>query len=113
MRNITAILFGTLLLLMQAMSAVVPIESGKAKVCACCDCGKRACCVESEAGIPAPIPVAAQRSASESQILLLPAFGHPDVSFPIESKLSTLLLHPAFPRAAVQPLFRQHCALLI
>ena len=106
------IFLGVLLLVMQAVLAFTPHTTKQAGPCRCCACGSQACSVPHSSPAPAPTPLAAQRVASASEVAPLPA-AEP-LARPVprtETFLRPALRSPGW--AATQPLFRQHCALLI
>jgi len=113
MRAALNIVFGCLLLLMQAMAALSPHTVSEATTCQCCSCGSQACSTPRTAAAPTPAPLAASRQLSlETEKVLTPA--RPTAEFAVQSSAHLLLptTDVSF-RPAGQPLYRRHCALLI
>jgi hypothetical protein len=113
MRAALNIVFGCLLLVMQAMAALSPHTTSKATPCQCCSCGNQACSTPRTTPSPAPTPLAVSRQLSpETEKVSLPA--QFVAARAVSDRNQFLLpatdvsLHPA-----VQPLYRQFCALLI
>jgi hypothetical protein len=113
MRAALNIIFGCLLLAMQAMGALAPHTISKATPCQCCSCGNQACSTPRTTPSPVPTPLAASRLLSpEAEKVSLPA---QFVAKRAVSDRGRFLLPPTdvFLHPAVQPLYRQFCALLI
>ena len=107
-----ALVFSILLVWMQAVAAVTPHVPTAAKICKCCSCGGASCCVPPASPAPPPVPLVAERIAAETKSLPRPATVVQFDPTPLSS-LEVFSHSPDLPRAMVQPLFRQHCALLI
>jgi hypothetical protein len=112
MRAALNIVFGCLLLVMQAMAALSPHTVSKATPCQCCSCGSQACSTPRSASAPIPSPLASQEVSSKTEKVSLPA--------PVAAQSATfggfqfLLPTTDVPiRTAGQPLYRRFCALLI
>ena len=112
MRAAVALIFSILLVWMQAEAAVTPHSPTAAQLCKCCSCGGAYCCVPATSPAPVPIPLAAERIVAEAKSLPRPVTVAQSVSVPLSS-LEVFSPSPALLRAMAQPLFRQHCALLI
>jgi hypothetical protein len=60
MRAALNIVFGILLLMMQAAANVAPHTTAEGVVCKCCSCGSKSCTAPQTSPAPAPTPVTAQ-----------------------------------------------------
>jgi hypothetical protein len=113
MRAALNIIFGCLLLVMQAMAALSPHTVSKAMPCRCCSCGNQACSTPRTTPAPTPAPLALSRLLStETEKASLAdrnvagsAGPNTDHFLPPTTDVSI--------RPAGQPLYRQFCALLI
>jgi hypothetical protein len=113
MRAALNIVFGGLLLLMQAMAALSPHTVSEATPCQCCSCGSQACSTSRTASAPTPAPLVASRQlSSETERASLPAQLATERAVP-SSHHFLLPTADASLRPAGQPLYRRHCALLI
>jgi len=113
MRAALNIVFGCLLLVMQAMAALSPHTISKATPCRCCSCGNQACSTPTTTPAPTPTPLAASRQLSaETEKVSLPAPVVAKHAFPSSDRF-LLLTTDASIHPAGQPLYRQFCALLI
>ena len=113
MRAALNIVFGILLLVMQAMASVAPHAVDKAVVCQCCSCGSKACSTPQSAPAPAPSPLASQlQAANETEKASLPALKPILDLAPRQTELC-LPFTDSLSRLSGQPLYERFCALLI
>ncbi len=112
MRAALNIVFGILLLVMQAAAIVAPHTTEEGVVCKCCSCGSKSCTAPQTSPAPAPTPLAAQdvstRSQKISKAAPLPFLGvvrHQRVIFFPTTSFSLL--------PSGQPLHERFCVLLI
>jgi hypothetical protein len=113
MRAALNIVFGCLLLVMQARAALSPHTVSEATPCQCCSCGSQACSTPRTTPAPTPAPLAVSRQLSSApEKVLLPveltaerAIHSSDRFLPSTTDASH--------RPAGQPFYRQFCALLI
>jgi hypothetical protein len=107
------IVFGCLLLVMQAMAALSPHTVSEATTCQCCSCGSQACSTPRTASAPAPVPLAASRQfTSEREKVSVPARLTVERAVPGNDCFLLPTADDSL-RPAGQPLYRQFCALLI
>jgi hypothetical protein len=66
MRAALNIVFGILLLMMQAAANVAPHTTAEGVVCKCCSCGSKSCATPQTSPAPAPAPLAAQDVATKA-----------------------------------------------
>jgi hypothetical protein len=113
MRAALNIVFGCLLLVMQAMTALSPHTISEAMPCQCCSCGSQACATSRTTPAPAPAPLATSRQLSpETEKVPLPA--RQTAERAVAGRDCFLLpTTDASLRKTRQPLYRRHCALLI
>jgi hypothetical protein len=113
MRAALNILFGCLLLAMQAIAALSPHTVSKATPCRCCSCGNQACSTPRTTSAPTPAPLAASRQlSSESEKSSLPVRVAAECAVP-GSDYFLLPTTDTSTRPAGQPLYRRFCTLLI
>lgn len=113
MRAALNIVFGCLLLVMQAMAALSPHTVSKATPCQCCTCGNQACSTPRTTPAATPSPLAASRLLSpETEKASVPAQAMAEFTIPSCDHF-LLPTADASIRPADQPLYRQFCALLI
>jgi hypothetical protein len=113
MRAALNIVFGCLLLVMQAMAALSPHTVSEATPCRCCSCGNQACSTPRTTPAPTPAPLAASRLLSpETEKISLPAQMVAESAVPgsVPFLLPTTDIST---RRADYPLYRRFCALLI
>lgn len=67
MRAALNIVFGILLLVMQAVANVAPHTTEEGVVCKCCSCGSKSCTAPQTSPAPAPTPLAAQDVSTKAQ----------------------------------------------
>ena len=113
MRPALNIVFGILLLVMQAMASIAPHTVDEGTLCQCCSCGSKACSTPQPAPAPTPSPLASQlQAANETEKASLPALKPVLGLAPSQTNLS--LSFTASPsRLSGQPLYERFCALLI
>src|SRR5882672_129928 len=112
MRAALNIVFGCLLLVMQAMAALSPHTVSKTTPCRCCSCGNQACSTPRTTPAPTPAPLAAARQlSSETEKGFLSARVVANHALPSGDHF-LLPTTDTSVRPAVQPLYRQFCALL-
>jgi hypothetical protein len=113
MRAALNIVFGCLLLVMQAMAALSPHTVSTASPCQCCSCGNQACSTPRTTPAPTPAPLAASRPHSLETERTSPAIR---VAAEFAVPRTDYFLLPTTDvsiRPAGQPFYRQFCALLI
>ena len=113
MRAALNIVFGCLLLVMQAMAALSPHTVSKATPCQCCSCGSQACSTPRTTPAPTPSPLAASRQiSSETETVSLRAQVVTERAVTGGNRFLLPTTDVSI-RPAGQPLYRQFCALLI
>ena len=113
MRTALNIVFGILLLVMQAMASIAPHTVDEGTLCQCCSCGSKACSTPQSAPAPASFPLASQlQTANETEKASLPALKPTLGLAPRQIELS-LSITASPSRLSGQPLYERFCALLI
>ena len=113
MRAALNIVFGILLLVMQAMASIAPHTLEEGTICQCCSCGSKACSTPQTTSAPTASPLAAQQQlANEKERISLPA-PRPTPAFASRQTDFPSPLSDSASRPPCQPLFKRFCALLI
>ena len=113
MRAALNIVFGILLLVMQAMASVAPHTVDEGAICQCCSCGSTACSTPQTTPAPAPSPLTSQLQVSnETEKAPLPVL-KPTLGIAARQIHPSLSLTDSHSRLPGQPLYERFCALLI
>ena len=113
MRAAQNIVFGILLLVMQAMASIAPHTVSEGTICQCCSCGSKACSTPQTTAAPTASPLAAhQQPANEKVRVSLPA-PRPTPAFASRQTDFPSPISDSASRPPGWPLFQRFCALLI
>jgi len=115
MRAALNIVFGSLLLVMQAIAALSPHTVREATPCRCCSCGSQACSTSvprtTSAPLPAPLASSRQLSSETEKVPLAKMVPAKPVVLANDSFLAPAT-DASLPPAG-RPLYERFCALLI
>ena len=112
MKRLSAIVLSLLLFWVQVFVMAQPPRAEAPAQCCGCACAKPKCCVTQSASDPAPLPAANVQTGSQNLNLLSLTVSIAWMLPRGESDFSSADISPSL-RAALVPLFRRDCALLI